>query len=70
MACDGVWDVMSSQQVCNFVRDNLGRHIEPHTICGALLDNCLAKDDKNEDGIGAETFLSALNNSQLQATTT
>jgi len=42
LACDGIWDVMSSQDVVNFVRQRLGRGEAPQAVCEQLMDACLA----------------------------
>lgn len=46
VACDGVWDVMSSQQVCNFIRHHLDAvrrgALSPAKLVSMLLDSCLA----------------------------
>ncbi|TVU15510.1 hypothetical protein EJB05_39034, partial [Eragrostis curvula] len=41
MACDGIWDCMSSQDVVNFVRVHPSEVFQPVAICEALLDHCL-----------------------------
>ncbi|CAK8684355.1 unnamed protein product [Clavelina lepadiformis] len=42
IACDGIWDVLSNQDVVEFVRERLGQKMEPETICEQLMDRCLA----------------------------
>ena len=42
IACDGIWDVMSSQDVVNFVRTRLVRGEAPQAVCEQLMDACLA----------------------------
>ncbi|XP_058806893.1 probable protein phosphatase 2C T23F11.1 [Phymastichus coffea] len=55
LACDGIWDVMSSEEVVNFVRkrfadvaanveDNETPPIDPEEICEQLISHCLAPD--------------------------
>ncbi|KAL3528990.1 hypothetical protein ACH5RR_008312 [Cinchona calisaya] len=42
LACDGIWDCMSSQQVVDFVRDQLYHETELSTVCEKVFDKCLA----------------------------
>lgn len=55
LACDGIWDVMSSKEVVDFIRkrfaDSAEIHIEkktplidPEEICEQLISHCLAPD--------------------------
>lgn len=56
LACDGIWDVMTSEEVVNFVRTRLAHtklgdpqmtktdSIYPEEICEELLNHCLAPD--------------------------
>jgi len=44
LACDGIWDVLTNQQVVNFVRSHIARGYSLETICELLLERCLARD--------------------------
>lgn len=47
LACDGIWDVMTNQQVVNFVASHLKAGTAPEVICERLLDHCLEKNSKD-----------------------
>ncbi|XP_045612486.2 probable protein phosphatase 2C T23F11.1 isoform X1 [Procambarus clarkii] len=44
LACDGIWDVMTNQEVVNFVRLRLSQGMEPEDVCEDLMTRCLAPD--------------------------
>lgn len=44
VACDGIWDCMTSQQVVDFVREGIARKIPLKTICEKIMDRCCADD--------------------------
>ena len=41
LACDGIWDVMSNQQVCDFILKRLALNMQPENICEELMDRCV-----------------------------
>ena len=43
LACDGVWDVMSNKDICDFIRYQLTVTDKLEDICEAIVDNCLNK---------------------------
>lgn len=44
VACDGIWDVMSNEEVVSFVRSRIASGMEPEDICENLMNICLAPD--------------------------
>lgn len=44
IACDGIWDVLSNQEVVDFVRTRVASSMEPDQICEELITRCLAPD--------------------------
>eukprot|EP01061_Rhynchopus_euleeides_P013004 TRINITY_DN22817_c0_g1_i1.p1 TRINITY_DN22817_c0_g1~~TRINITY_DN22817_c0_g1_i1.p1 ORF type:complete len:664 (+),score=214.98 TRINITY_DN22817_c0_g1_i1:159-1994(+) len=53
-ACDGIWDVMSDEQVIGFVRERLVT-LTPAQICAELCDACLSPTIESE-GIGTDNM--------------
>uniref|UniRef100_A0A0K8TN81 protein-serine/threonine phosphatase n=1 Tax=Tabanus bromius TaxID=304241 RepID=A0A0K8TN81_TABBR len=44
LACDGIWDVMSNEEVVEFCRKRIGMGMYPEEICEELMTQCLAPD--------------------------
>ncbi|KAI7724978.1 hypothetical protein M8C21_011199 [Ambrosia artemisiifolia] len=42
LACDGIWDCMSSQQLVDFVQEHLKTESKLSTVCEKVFDKCLA----------------------------
>lgn len=56
LACDGIWDVKSNQEVCDFVRPRLLEQKDPLTIGKELLDDCVTEDPQKTNGLGTDNM--------------
>lgn len=56
LACDGIWDVMSNEELCNFVRDRLRLTDDLKNICNQVVDTCLYKGSRDNMSIVIITF--------------
>ncbi|KAG6850745.1 hypothetical protein H0H93_009368 [Arthromyces matolae] len=56
IACDGIWDCLSSQQVIDFVRREVAQGIELSEICENICEHCLAPDTTSGAGIGCDNM--------------
>ena len=43
IACDGIWDVLTSQQCVDYVRARLDADVQLSKICEELADECMAR---------------------------
>ena len=43
LACDGVWDVMTNEDICNFIRSRLLITDDLEAITNQVVDTCLYK---------------------------
>ena len=55
LACDGIWNVMTSQEVIDFVRVRLQANMPLGRICEEVCEECLAP-DTNGDGAGCDNM--------------
>ncbi|TFK74804.1 PP2C-domain-containing protein [Pluteus cervinus] len=56
LACDGIWDCLSSQQVVDFVRLQVSLGKELSEIGEMMCDHCLAPDTSSGAGIGCDNM--------------
>ena len=55
LACDGVWDCMTNQEVVDFVQQRIGK-MPLVEISESILDHCITEDPKTTGGIGADNM--------------
>jgi protein phosphatase 1G len=53
IACDGIWDVKSNEEVLAFVKNGLEQGLSLNSIAESLLDSCLAKEPT---GLGTDNM--------------
>jgi len=51
LACDGVWDVMSNEEICSFIGHRMKIHENLETICNEVIDTCLYKGSRDNMSI-------------------
>eukprot|EP01137_Pigoraptor_chileana_P025448 Opistho-2@94963 len=59
LACDGIWDVMSNQDVVDFVRQRIARALPLDRIVEELLDACLAP-ESHIGGVGCDNMTAVI----------
>ncbi|GMH11761.1 hypothetical protein Nepgr_013602 [Nepenthes gracilis] len=57
IACDGIWDCMSSQQLVDYVHDQLSLEIKLSVVCERVLDRCLAPSTASGEGCDNMTMI-------------
>ncbi|KAG0182365.1 Protein phosphatase 2C 2 [Apophysomyces sp. BC1034] len=55
LACDGIWDCMTNQQVVSFVRSEIAKRTPLEVICEEIMDHCLAT-DSDMTGVGCDNM--------------
>lgn len=59
LACDGIWDVMTNEDLCQFIRHQLTITDDLAKVCSAVVDNCLFKGSRDNMSIVLITFPAA-----------
>ncbi|XP_034223042.1 probable protein phosphatase 2C 60 isoform X3 [Prunus dulcis] len=57
LACDGIWDCMSSQQVVDYVHEQLVSESKLSVVCERVLDRCLAPTTAGGEGCDNMTMI-------------
>jgi serine/threonine protein phosphatase PrpC len=47
IGCDGIWDCMTNQEICDFINDRLKAKLSLTKIVEEIFDTCLATDIYN-----------------------
>ena len=63
LACDGIWDCLTPQEACDYVKNKLydengipKNNIKISKIIEEMMDNIIAGDINNENGIGCDNM--------------
>lgn len=56
LACDGIWDCMSNQEVATFIRKEVINGVPLKVICEKLMDYCLSDNTSSNAGIGCDNM--------------
>jgi len=56
LACDGIWDVMNNDELCDYVRHQLTIHPNLETVCSSIIDTCLHKGSKDNMSVVLVAF--------------
>ncbi|KAL1290979.1 hypothetical protein HN51_059531 [Arachis hypogaea] len=57
LACDGIWDCMSSQQLVDFIHEQLRSETKLSVVCERVLDRCLAPSTAGGEGCDNMTMI-------------
>ncbi|OAY68809.1 putative protein phosphatase 2C 60 [Ananas comosus] len=57
LACDGIWDCMSSQQLVDFIHEQMNTESRLSAICEKVLDRCLAPTTMGGEGCDNMTMI-------------
>ncbi|GFZ08281.1 protein phosphatase 2C family protein [Actinidia rufa] len=70
LACDGIWDCMSSQQLVDFVHKQLNTESKLSLVCERVLDRCLAPSTAGGEGCDNMTMILVQFNKPIHSATT
>jgi len=59
LACDGVWDVMTNEDICSFITHRMKVQDNLEIICNEVIDTCLYKGSRDNMSIIIIAFASA-----------
>ncbi|XP_069881600.1 protein phosphatase 1B isoform X3 [Dipodomys merriami] len=59
LACDGIWDVMSNEELCEFVKSRLEVSDDLENVCNWVVDTCLHKGSRDNMSIVLVCFPNA-----------
>ncbi|XP_006083466.1 protein phosphatase 1B isoform X3 [Myotis lucifugus] len=59
LACDGIWDVMSNEELCDFVKSRLEVSDDLENVCNWVVDTCLHKGSRDNMSIVLVCFPNA-----------
>lgn len=54
LACDGIWDVMTCQELCDFISVRLDTGMDLTEVIKQVFDHCIADDIKTSGGLGGD----------------
>uniref|UniRef100_A0A0E0LE43 protein-serine/threonine phosphatase n=1 Tax=Oryza punctata TaxID=4537 RepID=A0A0E0LE43_ORYPU len=57
LACDGIWDCMSSQQLVDFIHEHINTESSLSAVCERVLDRCLAPSTLGGEGCDNMTMI-------------
>ncbi|KAI8977310.1 phosphatase 2C-like domain-containing protein [Mycotypha africana] len=55
LACDGIWDCMSNQEVVQYIREKLAQKMRLEDICEEIMEDCLAP-ESDASNVGCDNM--------------
>ncbi|RKP22477.1 phosphatase 2C-like domain-containing protein, partial [Syncephalis pseudoplumigaleata] len=55
LACDGIWDCLTSQKVVDYIRRGIAARLPLEKICERIMERCLAK-ESDLGGVGCDNM--------------